>query len=134
MTSRRLRVRAGDVELMAQLRETPTADALWMLLPVEGRAARWGDEFYFRVPAMMADREGDAREVMAIGEIGYWVQGQAVAIFFGPTPASRGEEPRAVVPVNVLGVIERNAEALARLPDGVLFHLDAVDEPVATLH
>jgi hypothetical protein len=127
MTSRRLRVRAGDVELTADLRATPTADALWMLLPIEGRAARWGDEFYFRVPSMMADREDDARDVMAIGEIGYWVEGQAVAIFFGPTPASRAGEPRAVVPVNVLGAIERNAEALARLPDGVVFHMEAAD-------
>jgi hypothetical protein len=127
MTARRLRVRAGDVELTAELRDTPTVDALWMLLPVSGRAARWGDEFYFRLPAMMADREDDARDVMAIGEIGYWVEGQAVAIFFGPTPASHADEPRAAVPVNVLGAIERNAESLARLPDGVVFHLEAVD-------
>lgn len=127
MTPRRLRVRAGDVELTARLRDTPTVDALWMLLPVEGRGARWGEEFYFRVPAMMADREDDAREVMAVGEIGYWVEGQAVAIFFGPTPASREGEPRAVVPVNVVGAIERNAEALTRLPDGVTFHLEALE-------
>ncbi len=120
-------MRAGDVELIAQLRDTPTVDALWMLLPVEGRAARWGDEFYFRLPAMMADREDDARDVMEVGEIGYWVEGQAVAIFFGPTPASRADEPRAVVPVNVLGAIERNAESLERLPDGVVFHLEAAD-------
>ena len=86
MTSGRLRIRAGDVELTAQLRDTPTVQALSMLLPIEGRASRWGDEFYFRVPAMMADREADAREVMAIGEIGFWVEGQAVAIFFGPRP------------------------------------------------
>jgi hypothetical protein len=122
---KRLRIRAGDVELLAELRDTPTTEALWMLLPLEGRAARWGEEFYFRLPAMMADREDDARDVMEIGEIGYWVEGQAVAIFFGPTPASRGDEPRAVAPVNVVGRIERNAEALTRLPDGILFHLEA---------
>jgi hypothetical protein len=122
-----IRLRAGDVELHAELRETPTAEALWMLLPLEGRAARWGDEFYFRVPAMMADREDDARDVMEVGEIGYWVEGQAVAIFFGPTPASRNDEPRAVVPVNVVGKIIRNAEALGRLRDGVVFHLEPND-------
>jgi hypothetical protein len=123
--TKRLRVRAGDVDLVATLRDTPTVDALWMLLPVSGRAARWGDEFYFAVPAMMADREDDARDVMAVGEIGYWVEGQAVAIFFGPTPASRDNEPRAIVPVNVIGQIERNADALTRLADGVVFHLEA---------
>lgn len=124
---RRMRVRAGDVELHAQLRDTPTTEELWMLLPVEGRAAKWGDEFYFRVESMMAEQEDDARDEMAVGEIGYWVQGQAIAIFFGPTPASRGDEPRAVVPVNVVGAIERNADALRRLADGVVFHLEAAE-------
>ncbi|HYZ94029.1 MAG TPA: cyclophilin-like fold protein [Actinomycetota bacterium] len=123
--TKRLRIRAGDVELLARLRDTPTADMLWMQLPVAGRAARWGDEFYFTVPSMMAEREDDARDVMEVGEIGYWVEGQAIAIFFGPTPASRGNEPRAVVPVNVVGAIERNADALARLPDGIVFNLEA---------
>jgi hypothetical protein len=127
MTARRLRIRAGDVELDARLRDTPTADELWMLLPVEGRATRWGEEFYFRVPAMMAEREDDARDVMQIGEIGYWVEGQAVAIFFGPTPASRADEPRAAAAVNVVGAIERNAVALSRLPDGVVFHLEEAE-------
>jgi hypothetical protein len=123
--TKRLRVRAGDVELFAQLRQTPTVDSLWMQLPLSSRAARWGDEFYFTVPSMMADREEDARDVMAVGEIGYWVEGQAIAIFFGPTPASREGEPRALVPVNVVGSIERNADALSRLRDGIVFHLEA---------
>lgn len=127
MTERRIRIRAGDVELFASLHDTPTAELLWMLLPIEGRGARWGDEFYFRVPSMMAERETDAREVMEVGEIGYWVEGQAVAIFFGPTPASRGDEPRAAAPVNVLGVIERNARALDRLEDGIVFYLEAAE-------
>jgi hypothetical protein len=124
---KRLRLRAGDVELHAKLHDTPTTEALWMLLPVEGRAAKWGDEFYFRVESMAADQEDDARDVMAVGEIGYWVQGQAIAIFFGPTPASTGSEPRAAVPVNVVGTIERDADALRRLADGVVFHLEAAD-------
>lgn len=123
---KRVRIRAGDVELMAGLLDTPTSDELWMLLPAEGRASRWGDEFYFQLPAMMSEREEDARDVMEVGEIGYWVEGHAVAIFFGPTPVSEGDEPRAIVPVNVLGKIERNADALARLHDGVVFHLEAV--------
>lgn len=127
MTQRRVLIRADGVELHARLRDTPTADALWMLLPVEGRASKWGEEFYFRVDAMMAEAEDDARDEMAVGEIGYWVQGQAIAIFFGPTPASRADEPRAIVPVNVVGEIERNADALRRLADGVVFHLEAAD-------
>jgi uncharacterized protein len=98
-----------------------------MLLPIEGRAARWGHEFYFTIPAMIAERESDAREEMEIGELGYWVEGQAVAIFFGPTPASRADEPRAIAPVNVLGKIEAHAESLDRLEDGVVFYLEDVE-------
>jgi uncharacterized protein len=122
--TRAIRIRAGDVELLADLRDTPTAETLWMLLPITGRAARWGDEFYFRTDAMMADLEDDARDVLEIGEIGFWVQGQAIAIFFGPTPASREKEPRAVTPVNVVGKIRDNATSLARLDDGVMFTLE----------
>jgi hypothetical protein len=124
---RKVRIRAGDVELLAELLDTPTADALWMLLPVSGRSARWGDEFYFRVEALMAELEDDARDVLEIGDIGFWVQGQAVAIFFGPTPASREDEPHALTPVNVIGKIRDHAESLRRLEDGVVFHIEAPD-------
>jgi hypothetical protein len=124
---RRVRLRAGDVEVYAELRDTPTVDTLWMLLPVEGRAARWGKEFYFTLPAMVAEKEPDQRDVMEIGEIGYWVEGQAVAIFFGPTPASRDDEPRAITPINVLGKIEAHAESLDRLEDGVVFHVERIE-------
>lgn len=124
---RRIRVRAGDVDMVADLRDTSTAEVLWMQLPVEARAARWGDEFYFQIPEMMADPEEDAREVMEVGELGYWVEGQAVAVFFGPTPASREGEPRAVTAVNVLGRIRGDARAFDRLEDGVTFHLERAD-------
>lgn len=122
-----MRVRAGDVDMVADLRDTPTAEVLWLQLPVEARAARWGDEFYFQIPEMMADPEDDAREVMEVGELGYWVEGQAVAVFFGPTPASREGEPRAVAAVNVLGRIRGDAKAFDRLEDGVTFHLERAD-------
>jgi uncharacterized protein len=121
-----MRIRAGDVDLVAELRDTPTADVLWMVLPVDAKASRWGHEFYFEVPQMMADLEGDARDVLEVGEIGYWVQGRAVAIFFGPTPASRDQEPRAVTPVNVVGRIGGDVSALDALSDGTSFRLEAL--------
>lgn len=123
----RMRIRAGDVELECELADTTTAETLWMLMPVSGRATRWGDEFYFRVPEMMADPEPDARDVLEIGDVGYWVEGQAIAIFFGPTPASRDDEPRAAAPVNVIGSITGDATAFRRLDDSTTFHLERVD-------
>lgn len=121
---RRIRVRAGGVELIAELCEAPTAEALWDVLPVSGRAAKWGDELYFPVAGVLAELEADAREVMEIGEIGYWVQGESVAVFFGRTPASRAEEPRAVTPVNVVARILDDATVLRTLEDGVVVHLE----------
>lgn len=125
--NRAIRIRAGEVELRAELRDSPTGGALWDALPLSSRAARWGDEFYFTVPSLLVELEPDAREVLEIGEIGYWVQGEAVAIFFGPTPASREGEPRAVVPVNVVGHITDDPRALASLHDGQVFHLERVE-------
>ncbi len=120
-------MRAGDVDMVAELRDTPTAENLWGQLPVESRAARWGDEFYFQVPSVLADVEDDARDEMEVGEIGYWVEGQSVAVFFGPTPLSREGEPRAAEPVNVLGRVRGDARAFDRLTDGVTFHLERVE-------
>lgn len=122
-----MRIRAGDVELLADLRDTPTVDALWMMLPLSSRATRWGDEFYFQVSGVLAEPEPDARAEMEVGEVGFWVEGGAVAVFFGPTPASRADEPRAVAPVNVLGKVRGDARAFDRLSDGVTFSLDPVD-------
>lgn len=119
-----MRVRADGLELLAELADTDTADALWDVLPIQSRAARWGDEFYFPAPGVIADLEPDARDVMEVGEIGYWVQGESIAVFFGPTPASRDGEPRAVTPVNVIGRLLDDARALDELVDGATFTLE----------
>jgi hypothetical protein len=124
---RSVHVRAGDASLVFELRDTPTADAVWDALPLESRAAKWGGELYFEVP-VLAEREDDAREVLEIGELCYWVEGSSLVIFFGPTPNSRADEPRAVVPVNVVGLARGSpdviASALGRLEDGVVFRLE----------
>lgn len=81
-----------------------TRDAITGALPLEGDAARWGEELYFRtgvdVPAE------DARAEVRVGSLAYWPQGNAVCLFWGPTPASRGDEPRAASPVNVVARVE----------------------------
>ncbi len=59
----------------------PSHDAIWEALPIEGRANRWGDEIYFRVGLDMP--EEDAREVVEVGDLGYWPPGQAFCLFFG---------------------------------------------------
>ena len=93
---------AGNVSLTAELNDGPTAQQIWQALPIEGKANRWGDEIYFEIP-VKASQEPDAREQVEVGELGYWPVGHAFCIFFGPTPVSTDERPRAYSPVNILG-------------------------------
>jgi hypothetical protein len=98
---RRIRIKAGAVEVTAELNDSGTAQKIWDVLPITERGNRWGEEIYFSIPVNL-DAE-DAREVVAAGDLGYWPPGTAFCIFFGPTPMSRGEEIRPASPVNVFG-------------------------------
>lgn len=94
----------GDVpaEIVESL-NPKTARAIIDALPIRGRGNRWGDEIYFSIGLKV---EGEnAKQVVEKGDLAYWPPGEALCIFFGPTPASRGDEPRAASPVNVFGKI-----------------------------
>ena len=95
-------ISAGDVSLPAELNDSPTARQIWEALPIEGRANTWGDEIYFEIP-VAAGQEPGARADVEVGELGYWPVGHAFCIFFGPTPVSTDERPRAASLVNILG-------------------------------
>ena len=93
--------------MQATLDGSRTARAIWDALPIEAAAQTWGDEIYFKIPVALA--EDDAREVVERGDLGYWPPGQAFCIFFGRTPASRGDEIRPASAVNVFGRIDGDA-------------------------
>ena len=99
---RKIRITAGNLSTEAELSESETARALWEALPIKGAANVWGEEIYFQVP-VDAPLEDSAREEMEVGEIAYWPPGSAFCIFFGRTPASVDDAPRAASPVNPLG-------------------------------
>jgi hypothetical protein len=121
----RIRITAGDVSLEAELNESATAKALLDALPITGRGNRWGDEIYFSIP-VEAEADPDARADTAVGEIAYWPPGSAFCIFWGPTPASSGAEPRAASPVNPLGKIDGDATQFAGVPSGAKVTLEAL--------
>jgi len=106
--------------------ESPeTRRALADALPLDGRAARWGDELYFDVPVDVA-LEPNARADVEPGTIAYWPQGPALCLFWGPTPASTGTTPRAASPVNVVARLD-DITPLSGLPDGAGATIRVVD-------
>jgi hypothetical protein len=114
--NRRIRIKAGAVEVAAELNSTRTAQAIWDALPITGRGNRWGDEIYFSIPVSLEAE--DAQEVVAMGDLGYWPPGTAFCIFFGPTPMSRGQEIRPASPVNVFGKVIGDATVLKQVASG----------------
>ena len=85
-------------------------------LPIQASGSTWGDEIYFGT-SIRADEE-DAREVVELGDVGYWPPGQALCLFFGPTPASRGDEIRPASAVNIVGAIEGDSTVLKQVTSG----------------
>jgi hypothetical protein len=83
-----------------------TVDAIWSKLPIEGKANIWGDEIYFTIPVKVGAE--NQSEVVQMGDLAYWPPGNALCIFFGPTPASWDKEIRPASPVNVIGRIVDN--------------------------
>ena len=104
-------ITVGFVTLPGELFDTPSARAVAALLPIEARPDEWGDEFYFSIPVTMP-LEANATARVKIGDIGYWPPGEALAIFFGPTPLSSGNDPVPASAVNVVGRITGDAGLL----------------------
>ena len=122
--SYRITITAASVTMEAELNDSPTARMIWGELPITGRASTWGDEIYFEIP-VRAEQVPDARADVGVGELGYWPVGRAFCIFFGPTPVSPGDQPRAASPVNIVGRVLGNAAAFRQVPAGATVTLTA---------
>jgi hypothetical protein len=115
-------ISVGGISLSAELNDSPTARRIWEALPIEGWASTWGDEIYFEIPVVVAQEPG-ARAEVEVGELGYWPVGHAFCVFFGPTPASTDERPRAYSPVNILGRVVGDAARLRAVRSGAAVRL-----------
>ncbi len=120
---KKIRILVSDLKGEAELNESKTAQLVWEALPIEARANLWGEEIYFSIPAKTGLEQG-AREVVSAGELGYWPTGHAFCIFFGPTPASQGNEIRAASAVNIIGRVLTDPKAFLRIKDGAKVTLE----------
>ena len=125
MAGRAIRITAGDVSATAVLDGSRTADAIWKALPIDARGSTWGDEIYFDIGVDIAAES--PREVVGMGDLGYWPPGRAFCIFFGRTPASTGDEIRPASAVNVFGKVEGDPTVFKNVRAGARVKLERVD-------
>jgi len=113
----RIRFDFGSFTLDADLLDTPIAKAIAAALPLEASALTWGEEVYFDVPVKVK-REANARAVVTPGEIAYWPEGPAIALGFGRTPISKGDECRLASPCNIFAKALGDVKALRKVRGG----------------
>jgi hypothetical protein len=108
-----IKITAGKIAVAAELDDTPLANTVAAKLPIETEPNEWGDEFYFGIP-VRSDLNKTATKKVKVGEIGFWPPGNAMAIFFGPTPMSSGDDPVPASAVCLLGRITGDATLLRK--------------------
>lgn len=113
----RIRIKWSKGEMTGTLGDTPTARSLVAALPVTSAANTWGAEVYFEVPVKAA-LDPNPKQVVDPGTICFWVQGSSLALPYGPTPVSEGNECRLVTAVNVLGKLDGDPKQLASIQEG----------------
>ena len=122
---KKIRIITGELKVEAELNDSKTAQVIWDALPIESNNNLWGEEIYFSIP-VKAGQEKGAREVVSAGELGYWPPGNAFCIFFGPTPASRGDEIRAASAVNIIGKVSSDPKVFLKAKDGAKITIEKV--------
>jgi hypothetical protein len=114
---KKIQISAGKVEAAAELNDTRTSQVIWEALPITGRVRLWGDEIYFSIPLSLKLEAG--QELVSVGDLGYWPDGNAFCIFFGPTPVSQGDEIRPASLVTVFGKVIGDATVFKKVAAGM---------------
>ena len=120
---KKIRIIVDDISAVAELSNSKTSEAIWDALPIENTVNTWGEEIYFEIPVKSALDE-NAKEVVEKGDLGYWPSGRAFCIFFGPTPASQGDEIRPASAVNIVGKVSGDVEMFKSVQGGTNIKLE----------
>ena len=126
---KKLRVKfekAGEVIVELIEKNPNTRDAFLAAVPFEARANLWGKEVYFSTPVKLGQE--NSQSVVQIGDVGYWPPGNAMCLFFGPTPVSPSPDKiMPASPVNVFGQIIKGLDILEKVKDGEKIIVEEVD-------
>jgi hypothetical protein len=112
-------IQIDKVELKGEFNDTPAGKAMAAALPIECQWTRWGEEYYGTTQPRLGSYSGPTTDRMEIGDLAYHAQSGWFCLFFGPTPASRGKEPRAAVPVQKVGRVTGDWMAVKALGESV---------------
>ena len=111
-----IKIEFENISIDAVLNDSETANKIKKILPISNSVNTWGDEIYFSIG--VNDDENDSKEVVELGDLGYWPPGNAFCLFFGLTPASGGDKIMPASPVNVIGKILGDLEILKSIKSG----------------
>jgi len=102
-------------DLWVELNDSDTANAIWLATPFDSTTNAWGDEIYFEVP--VRNKLENGKKVLQAGDVAYWPEGQALCVFFGPTPISKGDAPEAISEVSPVGRLVGDPKAFMAIGD-----------------
>ena len=106
---RKILITINNLSVSAELNDSVSANKIWGALPLSGSVNVWGDEIYFEIPISLKE-VSDAQQEVDIGTLAYWPPGSALCVFFGKTPASTSDKPKAYSPVNILGSVDGDSK------------------------
>ncbi len=126
---KKLILRIGPISLVAELLDTPTAKEILKHVPFTSSVNTWGNEVYFDTPISVS-KETDAKDIVEAGELAFWVEGSCIAIGFGPTPISQGNEIRLAAKTNIWGHSLTDVKLLTKAKDGDPVSVEIYDDSV----
>jgi len=112
-----IKITAANIILEALLADTACAEAIWKILPLSTKTNTWGDEIYFSIP-VHHELDATARDIVEVGDVGYWPDGPAFCIFYGPTPISNDKQIRPASAVNIIGKVIGDPTSLRAVSSG----------------
>ncbi len=125
-----IKITIGGVQLLAELKPNRTAQAVVDALPISAPVNQWGEEFYCKIPGVKDFRE-TAKNQVKVGDVAFWGMGEMLAVFFGRTPMSLGEDPVPADRVNVIGRIQGDSKVLQQAEGATTMHVELVSESLS---